>query len=118
MGADTATGAETGAATGTGSGAATGSAAGRLAEAMPQTSAWVAELRLMLGAERVDQALAASQRARRHHAALAAAQGPARADAWLNAQPWPHGRFWAQEGGQEVGVQVQGIRPGKAGGRA
>lgn len=98
--------------------AATGSAPGRLAQAMPQTAAWVAELRLLLGAERVDRALAASQRARRHHAALAAAQGPARAEAWLNAQPWPHGRFWAQEGGQEVGLQVQGGRPGKAGGRA
>lgn len=73
---------------------------------MPQTAAWVAELRLALSAERVDRALAASQRARRHHAALAASQGPARADAWLKAQTWPHGRFWAAEGGREVGVRT------------
>ena len=75
------------------------------AQTMPETAALVAELRLAFGADVIDQCLAASQRARRDHARLAAQHGTGRADAWLKAQRFPMGRFWACEGGIEVGVR-------------
>ena len=73
---------------------------------MPDTAGLVRELRAVLGAAWVDGAIAAGQRARREHAALVAAQGAEVADSWLRRQRWPQGRFWAREGGCEVGVRV------------
>lgn len=73
-------------------------------ERMPVTAAWVAELRAALGAEWVDGAIAASQRAGREYRARIASDGQARADAWLKRQSWPQGRFHAVEQGCEVGV--------------
>ena len=75
------------------------------AELMPDTAAIVADLRLMLGAERVDRAIAAGQQARREFRRLEALHGLAHAQAWARAQKWPNGRFWAAEGGLEVGVR-------------
>lgn len=74
-------------------------------EAMPQTAAWVAELRLSLGAERVDAAIKAGQQARRKHQQLADTQGQAAADAWLSRQRFPAGCFFASENGHTVGIQ-------------
>ncbi len=77
-----------------------------LASAMPQTAAWVGELRRVLGAEVVDAAMAASQQARREHQSRVQQFGQAQADAWLARQKWPQGRIWLQEGGREVGVRA------------
>ena len=79
---------------------------GKKADSMPVTAAWVAELRLALGDEWVNRALAASQQARREYARLAADQGTARADAWLARQKFPGGRFHAVENGHEVGIKA------------
>lgn len=82
------------------------SAAKPSAQTMPETAALVADLRLAFGAEVIDQCLAAGQRARREYARLEARNGPGYAQAWLKAQRFPMGRFWALEGGIEVGVRL------------
>jgi hypothetical protein len=74
-------------------------------EAMPQTAAWVAELRLLLGAEKVDAALKAGQQARRQHLAMVQTQGEAAAAAWLRRQRFPAGCFYAEENGHTVGIK-------------
>ena len=72
---------------------------------MPATAALVDELRAVLGAEKVDAAIRAGQRAKREHAALVASHGQPQADAWLGRQKFPAGLFWAIEGGNEVGIR-------------
>lgn len=72
---------------------------------MPETAALVDELRAVLGAEKVDAAIRAGQRAKREYAALVASQGQRRADVWLASKKWPGGVFWASEGGHEVGIR-------------
>ena len=72
---------------------------------MPVTAELVDGLRAVLGAEKVDAAIRAGQRARREHAALVASQGQRQADAWLGRQKFPAGLFWASEGGHSVGVR-------------
>lgn len=79
---------------------------GSAAAEMPQMAAWVADMRLALGADVVDRAMAASQQARREHQRRVAQFGQVQADAWLTRQKWPHGRIWLQEGGREVGVRL------------
>lgn len=74
---------------------------------MPVIAAWVDELRAALGAEQVDAAIAAGQRAARQAAQIEAAEGKAAAQAWLQRQRWPAGRFWAEEGGHTVGVRMK-----------
>lgn len=76
------------------------------AQTMPETAALVAELRLAFGAEVIDQCLAAGQRARREYARLEARNGLGYAQAWLKAQRFPKGRFWALGGGIEVGIRL------------
>lgn len=76
------------------------------AQTMPETAALVAELRLAFGADVIDQCLAAGQRARREYARLEARNGPGYAQAWLKAQRFPMGCFWACEGGIELGVRL------------
>ena len=76
------------------------------AQVMPATAALVAELRAVWGAERIDAALAAGQQARREFKRLEGLHGAAHAQAWLGRQKWPHGRFWASEGGREIGVRA------------
>ena len=75
------------------------------AQVMPATAALVAELRAVWGVELFNAALAASQQAGREYRRLEAAYGREDAEAWLARQKFPHGRFWACEGGREVGVQ-------------
>jgi hypothetical protein len=77
-----------------------------LAMVMPQTAAWVGELRQALGAEVVDAAMAVSKKAKREHQQRVVQFGQAQADAWLARQKWPQGRIWLQEGGREVGVRA------------
>jgi hypothetical protein len=72
---------------------------------MPVVAAMVDELRAAYGAERVNAAIAAGQRARREYQARLASDGPTLAKRWLAAQKFPQGCFWAEEGGNEVGVQ-------------
>lgn len=72
---------------------------------MPNTAELVDELRQVLGAARVDAAIAAGQRARRHYSAVQAEHGTEAADAWLKTQKFPQGCFWATEKGLEVGVR-------------
>ncbi len=72
---------------------------------MPQTAAWVAELRQLLGAERVDAAIRAGQQTRRKHQQLLELQGKAAADAWLQRQRFPAGCFFAAENGHTVGIK-------------
>lgn len=79
-----------------------------LAQAMPECAAWVEQLRLVLGAERVNAAMAAAQQARREHARIQATQGQHAADVWLRRQKWPVGRIYLAEGGNEVGLQLDG----------
>ena len=74
-------------------------------EAMPQTAAWVDELRQALGAERVDAAIKAGQQARRQYGALQQSQGEAAAAAWLKRQRFHAGCFFASENGHTVGIQ-------------
>ncbi len=75
------------------------------AEEMPQTAAWVAELRQALGRELVDAAIKAGQQARRQYQALEQQQGKAAADGWLRRQRFPHGCFFAEEAGHTVGIR-------------
>jgi hypothetical protein len=72
---------------------------------MPDTAEIVADLRVMLGTERVNAAIAAGQKAKREFRRLEALHGLAYAQAWARAQKWPNGRFWASEGGLEVGIK-------------
>ena len=72
---------------------------------MPATAALVDELRAFYGPERIDAAIAAGQRARREYLARVASDGPTLAKRWLAGQKVTGWRFWAQEGGHEVGVQ-------------
>lgn len=72
---------------------------------MPETAALVDELRAAYGAERVDAAIAAGQRAKREYAARVASDGPTLAKRWLAAQKFPSGSFWASEGGNDVGLK-------------
>lgn len=72
---------------------------------MPEVSGIVDELRAALGAQAVDAAIAAGQKARREHARIEAAQGSDAADRWLRRQRFPQGCFWAQEGEHEVGMR-------------
>jgi hypothetical protein len=72
---------------------------------MPCTAALVDELRAAYGAERIDAAIAAGQRARREYQARLASDGPTLAKRWLAAQKFPAGSFWAEEGGNQVGVR-------------
>jgi hypothetical protein len=72
---------------------------------MPVVASMVDELRAAYGAERVNAAIAAGQRARREYQARLASDGPTLAKRWLAAQKFPQGCFWAVEGGNEVGVQ-------------
>jgi hypothetical protein len=72
---------------------------------MPVVASMVDELRAAYGAERVNAAIAAGQRARREYQARLASDGPTLAKRWLAAQKFPAGSFWASEGGHEVGVQ-------------
>jgi hypothetical protein len=74
-------------------------------QAMPQTAAWVAELRQALGAEGIDQAIKAGQQAKRQHQALCESQGQAAADAWLRRQRFASGCFFAAENGHTVGIK-------------
>lgn len=74
---------------------------------MPETAALVAELRAALGAEMVDAAIKAGQQARRGYAQRLAEHGKGYADNWLARQRFPHGCFWALEGGCEVGINVE-----------
>lgn len=80
-----------------------------LAQAMPATAALVAELRKRCGAELVNAAIAAGQRAKREYARLEAERGPAEAQAWLRRQKFATGRFWASEAGHEVGIKRAGV---------
>jgi hypothetical protein len=72
--------------------------------AMPETAKLVDELRAAYGAERIDGAIAAGQRARREYIALQAASGKAVADRWLASQRFAQGCFHAVENGIEVGI--------------
>jgi hypothetical protein len=72
---------------------------------MPVVASMVDELRAAYGAERVNAAIAAGQRARREYQARLASDGPTLAKRWLAAQKFPAGCFLAEEGGNEVGVQ-------------
>jgi len=72
---------------------------------MPGVAAIVDEFRQAYGAERVDAAIAAGQRARREYQALLEANGKAAADRWLRGQRFPHGCFHAAEAGHEVGIR-------------
>lgn len=83
-----------------------GKGKGSLREAMPQTASMVDELRMKVGAERVDAALKAGREAEREYRRLEASEGLASAEAWLRRQKWPQGRFWACEAGREVGVRL------------
>ncbi len=78
---------------------------GGMREVMPVTAEIVDELRSVLGAEAVDKAIAAGQRARKQYAAWLASHGREAADRWLSSQRFPEGCFWAQEGDLEVGVR-------------
>jgi hypothetical protein len=78
------------------------------AQAMLVCAALVEEMRQVWGVDVINQALAASQQARRAYASIKAEKGQPAADAWLKRQKWPHGRVWLQEGGREVGIQVCG----------
>lgn len=72
---------------------------------MPVVAQWVADLRQAVGAERIDAAIRAGQQARREYGRLQAEQGQGAADAWLRRQKFPHGCFWADEGGHTVGLR-------------
>lgn len=78
---------------------------GRMRDAMPQTAAWVDELRAAFGAEAVDAAIRAGVQAQREAHRIAQTQGPEAAQRWLAAQPFPAGHFHAEERGHVVGVQ-------------
>jgi hypothetical protein len=71
---------------------------------MPVTAAWVDQLRQALGAELVDGAIKAGQQARREYASRVQCYGQQQADEWLARQHFLKGRFWASEGGHEVGI--------------
>lgn len=71
---------------------------------MPLTAEMVDELRALLGAEWVDAAIKAGVQARREYLRLEQEQGKPAADAWLAAQTFPKGAFWAQEGQHTVGM--------------
>lgn len=75
-----------------------------LAMVMPECAAWVDELRKVLGAERVNAAMAAAQQARREYGRIKAEKGQQAADVWLRRQKWPAGRIYLAEGGKEVGI--------------
>jgi hypothetical protein len=74
-------------------------------EAMPETAAWVDQLRQALGAERIDAAIRAGQQAQRHYTALQQSHGQGAADQWLKRQKFPAGCFYASENGHTVGIQ-------------
>ena len=78
---------------------------GRMRDVMPDTASIVDDLRAALGHGLVDAAIAAGQRASREYATRRADGGEARADAWLAAERFPQGCFWAKEGGIEAGVR-------------
>jgi hypothetical protein len=71
---------------------------------MPATAALVDELRQAFGAERIDAAIAAGQKARREYQARVQAEGKTSADRWLARQRFPAGCFHAVENGIEVGI--------------
>ena len=78
---------------------------GRMRDAMPQTAAWIDELREALGRKAIDAAIRAGLNAQREADRIAAAYGPDAATRWLAAQPFLDGSFWAEEGGVSVGVR-------------
>ena len=75
------------------------------AQLMPVSAEIVADLRRILGTERVDAAIKASQQASREFKRLEASHGLAQAQAWLRRQTFPQGRFFVEEGGRTVGIQ-------------
>ena len=77
---------------------------------MPEVTAWVDQLREACGRDLVDGAIRAGVQAQRRYEALKAQDGPRAADAWLAAQKWPRGVFWASEGGRTLGVKTGGAR--------
>lgn len=75
-------------------------------EKMPAAAEIVDELRQVFGTAMIDAAVVAGQQARREFDRLEAEHGLAHAQAWLARQRFPLGRFWASEGGHEVGVRL------------
>lgn len=71
--------------------------------AMPVVSAWVDELRAMLGAEMINRQIAVGMQAQREYAQVELAQGVEAAEAWrrVNAHRCT---FFAEEGGRRVGL--------------
>lgn len=77
----------------------------RAAELMPDTAAFIAVLRVKLGADLVDKALAASQQAAREYRRIEAEQGTPAADLWLSRQRFPDGRYLLRENGRQIGIR-------------
>lgn len=84
---------------------------GALREAMPATADMVDTLRRLITPKRVDDALRATVAAQREYEARKAREGAAKADAWLQAQRWPQGRFYAVEQGQTFGIPAPAAMP-------